>query len=281
MLNQEIVKTIEEFVYLQPRSILEVSEHIKKNWRTADRYVEEISSEFGNIKTKTFRGGTRGALKLVYWNLNEKLSKNVLQQEIENKIFASSKKEDFSAFDLYEQIDEKNKKVTVENVPDETKTNLYELRDLLDSTKKQILLFSGNLSWLNLKNKNINFLKSLEILINRGVKIKVICDVNLSGKENIEKLLSLNFKTQKDAVEVRHRKQPLRGIIFDDKKFRIKEVVEPTGKINELNKKLFLYYTIQDKNWTEWITKIFYKMFRNGVSAEKRIRELDKIVSNI
>ncbi len=280
MLNQELVKTIEDFVYLQPRSMFEISEHIKKNWRTADRYVEEISSEFGNIKIKIFRGGTRGALKIVYWNLNEKLSKNIFQQEIENKIFASSKKEDFSAFDLYEQVEEKNKKVTVENVSDEVKTNLYELRDLLDSTKKQILLFSGNLSWLNLKNKDIDFLKSLEVLIEKGVKIKVICDVNLAGKENIEKLLSLNFKTQKEAIEIRHRKQPLRGIIFDDKKFRIKEVVEPTGKINELNKKLFLYYTIQDKNWIEWITKIFYKMFRNGVSAEKRIQELDKIISH-
>lgn len=279
MLNQEIVKTIEDFVYVQPRSILEVSEHIKKNWRTADRYIEKISSEFGNIKTKVFRGGTRGALKIVYWNLNEKLSKNVFQQELENRIFSSSKKEDFSAFDLYEQIEEKNKKVTVEKVSDEIKTNLYELRDLLESTKKQILLFSGNLSWLNLKNKDIDFLKSLEDLIEKGVKIKVICDVNLSGKENIEKLLSLNFKTQKEAVEIRHRKQPLRGIVFDDKKFRVKEVVEPTGRINELNRKIFLFYTIQDKNWVEWITKIFYKMFRSGASAEKRIQELDKIIS--
>lgn len=279
MLNQEMVKAIEDFVYLQPRSVLEISEHIKKNWRTADRYVEKISSEYGNIKTKVFRGGTRGALKIVYWNLNEKLSKNVFQQELENKIFSSSKKEDFSAFDLYEKIDEKNKKVTVENVSDEIKTNLHELRELLESTKKQILLFSGNLSWLNLKNKEIDFLKSLEELIEKGVKIKVVCDVDLIGKGNIEKLLSLNFKTQKEAVEIRHRKQPIRGIIFDDKQFRIKEIVEPTGKINELNKKLFLFYTIQDKNWVEWITKIFYKMFRTGVSAEKRIQELDKILS--
>jgi hypothetical protein len=85
MLNQELVKKIEEFVYLQPRSVMEISEHIKKNWRTADRYIDEISLEFGNIKTRTFRGGTRGALKIVYWNLNEKVSKSVFQQELKIK----------------------------------------------------------------------------------------------------------------------------------------------------------------------------------------------------
>ena len=276
MLNQEMIKKIEEFVYSQPRSVLEVAEHIKKNWRTADRYIEELEKQFGNIKTRTFRGGTRGALKIVYWNLNEKISKSVFQQELENKIFNAAKKEEFSAFDIFEHVEDKNKKVTVEKQKEEDKTNLKELDELLKQTKKQLILFSGNLSWLNLKNKDIDFMKSLEELINKGVKVKVICDVNLTGKENIEKLLSLNFKTSKDAIEIKHRKQPIRGIIFDDKQFRIKEIIEPTGKINELNKKTFVFYTIKDKEWTEWISKIFYKMF-NQTDSKKRLEELNKI----
>jgi hypothetical protein len=277
MLNQEIIQKIEEFVYSQPRSTLEIAEHIKKNWRTADRYIEEISTQFGRIKTRTFRGGTRGALKIVYWNLNEKVSKSIFQEELEKNIFNSIKKEDFSAFDIFEQIIDKNKKVTVEKKNEEIKTNLKELDELIKETKKQLILFSGNLSWLNLKDKEINFLDSIEELIKKGVQVKVICDVNLTGKENIEKMLSLNFKTNKEAIEIRHKKQPLRAIIFDDKKFRIKEVLEPTGKINELNKKTFIFYTIKDKEWTDWLTKVFYKMFNQGTSAKKRLEELNKI----
>lgn len=272
-----MIKKIEEFVYSQPRSILEVAEHIKKNWRTADRYVEEIQTQFGNIKTKTFRGGTRGALKIVYWNLNEKISKGIFQEELEKKVFNSFNKESFSAFDLFEQISDKNKKVTLERKDKEEKTNLVELNELLKSTKKQLLLFSGNLSWINLKNKEIDFVKSLESLVERGVKIKVICDVNLTGKENIEKLLQINFKNNCEAIEIKHKKQPLRAIVFDDKKFRIKEVIEPTEKINELNKKTFIFYTFNDKEWVEWIIKIFYKMFNQGISAKKRLSELDKL----
>lgn len=277
MLNQEMVQKIEEFVYAQPRSILEVAEHIKKNWRTADRYIEVIQTQFGAIKTKTFRGGTRGALKIVYWNLNEKISKGIFQEELEKKIFNSSNKESFSAFDIFEQISDKNKKATLEKQNKEEKTNLVELNDLLKSTKKQLLLFSGNLSWINLKNKEIDFVKSLENLVEKGVKIKVICDVNLTGKENIEKLLQINFKNNCESIEIKHKKQPLRAIIFDDKQFRIKEVIEPTGRINELSKKTFIFYTFNDKEWVEWVTKIFYKMFNQGVSAKKRIFELDKL----
>ncbi len=262
---------------MQPRSVLEVAEHIKKNWRTADRYIEEIEKQFGNIKTRTFRGGTRGALKIVYWNLNEKISKSVFQQELENKILNLQKKEDFSGFDIFEHIEDKNKKVTAEKETEESKTNLKELDELLKQTKKQLILFSGNLSWLNLKNKEINFIDSLNELVKKNVKIKVICDVNLTGKENIEKLLSLNFKNNKEAIEIKHKKQPLRGIIFDDKQFRIKEIIEPTGKINELNKRTFIFYTIKDKEWTEWLIKIFYKMFNQGTDAKRRLEEMNKI----
>jgi len=57
MLDSKTIKKIEDFVYTKPRSIQEVSEHIIKNWRTADRYIQEIKKEFGTIETRTFRGG--------------------------------------------------------------------------------------------------------------------------------------------------------------------------------------------------------------------------------
>ena len=68
MLDNQIIKKVNDFVYSKPRSINEVAQHIGKNWRTADRYVEQISEEDGSISAKIFRGGTRGALKIVFWN---------------------------------------------------------------------------------------------------------------------------------------------------------------------------------------------------------------------
>ncbi|MFH1308006.1 MAG: hypothetical protein ABIH72_04095, partial [archaeon] len=86
MLNSNIIRKIEEFVYTKPRSIQEISQHINKSWRTADRYIQEIEKEFGTISTRTFRGGTRGALKIVYWSSVEKISSSVFQQKLEKDI---------------------------------------------------------------------------------------------------------------------------------------------------------------------------------------------------
>ncbi|MEK6845578.1 MAG: hypothetical protein AABY26_02370, partial [Nanoarchaeota archaeon] len=66
MLDSAITKKIEEVVYAKPRSIQEIAQLLNKNWRTADRYIEEIEKNFGTISTRTFRGGTRGALKIVF-----------------------------------------------------------------------------------------------------------------------------------------------------------------------------------------------------------------------
>ncbi len=277
MLNQEIVHKIEEFVCIQPRSVLEISEHLKKNWRTTARYVEEIETQFGTLKTKTFRGGTRGALKIVYWNLNEKISKNVFQQELEQQILNSRKKEDFSAFDIFQYVEEKHKSLVIEKSFETGNDNLNDMQSLIKSVKKQLIVFSGNLSWINLKNKKTNSFSFIDELVKKGVKIKVICDVNLSGIKNIEKLISLNFKHNCELIEIKHRKQPLRGMISDNGQFRINEVAEATGKIEELNKGFFIFYTIKDKEWSEWLTKIFYKMFNTGTDVTLRMKELNKV----
>jgi hypothetical protein len=278
MLNQTIIEKISKFVNEEPRSINEIANHLNKNWRTIDRYIEKIIQDFGNLKTKTFRGGTRGALKIVYSAPIEQISSTTIQKQLEEDILSTKNKNDFSAFDIYQNVDINKKQITIEKEIQENQTNLRELDELIQNTQKQLLLFSGNLSWINLKNKEINFYNSLESLIKRNVKIKVICEVDLSGKENIEKLLALNYKYGKELIEVHHKKQPLRAIIFDGKISRLKEIKEPTGKIKELNKKVFLFYTIKDKNWTEWIIKIFYKMFNESINSQKRLDELNKIV---
>ena len=277
MLTPETIRKIEDFIYQKPRSINEIAQLLGKNWRTADRYVAEIEKNFGTISTRTFRGGTRGALKVVFWASMEKISHSVFQEKLEQEIMSARRKEDFSAFDIFQHVPDKNKRAIVENAIDEDSTNLKEFAEILSSAQKQLLIFSGNLSFVNLKNKKFDMMKILEDLVKRGIIIKIICRVDIAGRENIEKVLSLNFKYGKEKIEIRHREHPLRAFIVDSKVFRIKEIKEPTGKIKELDKKVFIFYTIRDKEWAEWISKIFWKMFSGAVGAGKRIEELKKL----
>lgn len=276
MINQELISKIEEFVCQKPRSINELAIHLNKNWRTLDRYVEQIIQERGTIQTRTFRGGTRGALKIVYWNLNENIKQTKIQEQLENQILNKMQKQEFSGFDIFQQIKDKDKKITIEKQTKEEETNLEELTNILKQTKKELIIFSGNLSWINLKNKKIEILKVFEELIKKNVKIKVICRVDFIGKKNIEKLLALNFKYNKELIEIHHREQPLRAIISDNNLFRIKEIKEPTGRFEELEKKLFIFYTIKDKEWISWLQRIFWKMFSTSIDSQKRLEELNK-----
>jgi len=277
MLDNSVIKKIEDFVYSKPRSIQEIAEHINKNWRTADRYVDAISKDFGTIATRVFRGGTRGALKIVYWSSIEKVSSSIFQEKLEKDILEEKEKDNFSGFDIFQHIPDKDKKAKIEKARDENLTDLKEIADILRRAEKQVLVFSGNLSFINLKNNDEDLFRLFEGLVKRKVNIKVICRVDLAGKENIERMLSLNFKYGKEMVEIRHREQPLRAMVIDNKIFRIKEVKDSTGKIHELNEKIFIFYTIKSKEWAEWISRIFWKMFSSSISAQKRIEEMKKI----
>jgi len=280
MLDSKTIKQVEDFVYLKPRSVQEIAVHIGKSWRTADRYVEEIAKEFGTIATRTFRGGTRGALKIVYWGSVEKKSRSVFQELLENQILTYRKKEDFSAFDIFQHVAEKDKKALVVESLEEGSIDLKELAELIQGTRQQLLVFSGNLSIINLKYRNITVFHELESLVKKGVSIKIICRVDIAGRENIERMLSLNFKHGKELVEIRHREQPLRANLFDSKVIRIKEIILPTGKLHELRKKMFVFYTIKDKDWVEWSQRLFWKMFSQSIDARKRMEEIRKIIEN-
>ena len=272
------MRKIEDFVYARPRSIQEISQHLNKNWRTVDRYVNEIILEYGTLDKRIFREGTRGALKIIYWAAIEKVGHSVFQEELETKIFAGQGKRDFSAFDIFQHVDDKNKRAIIEKRIDENSTNLEEFKEILMKAKKKVVIFSGNVSFANLRNKNFDMMKIFEELIVRKVKIEIVAKVDLTGKENIEKVLALNYRHGVEAIEIRHREQPLRAVIVDDKVLRIKEVKEPTGKINELDKKIYIFYTIKDKEWASWMTRIFRKMFSSSIGSKKRLEELGKIL---
>ncbi len=278
MLDNQIIQKIEKFVSVEPRSINEISDYLQKNWRTVDRYLKEIEEEYKTISLKTFRGGTRGALKIAYLSTPERASSTRIQEELENEIMRLKRKEDFSAFDIFQNVPEKNKTAIVEDEISESSTNLKELIEILKTTKKELKLFSGNLSWINLKKGKIDLFQTLEDLIKKGVKLKVLCRVDLDGIENIKKVLSLNYKYGKELIEIRHREHPLRAFVIDNNSFRLKEIREPTGKIKELDKKIFIFYTVKDKEWTEWLSRIFIKLFNTSIGSEKRLNELNKLI---
>lgn len=278
MLNSEIIKKIEDFVYLKPRSIQEISLHINKNWRTADRYIQDIEKNFGTISTRVFREGTRGALKIVYWSSIEKVSNSVFQQQLEEQILKGRTKYEFAPFDIFQYVHNKDKDAWIKEGENEVKAKrLSEFKDILIKAKKQILFLSGNLSFINFKDKEVDIFKEIETLVKKGIIIKVVCRVDVAGRENIEKLLSLNFKYGKDLIEIKHREQPLRATIIDNKLVNLKEIKESTGREKELNKKIFIFYTIKDKEWVEWLSKIFWKMFNSSIDSRKRLQEMDKL----
>lgn len=277
MLDLNKIKEIEDYVSKQPRSINDIALLLKKNWRTADRYVEYIRDNFGTISTKTFRGGTRGALKIVYWSAINERKGSVFQEHLVEQIEFHKRKEDFSAFDIFQHVPDKNKKAAIEKQNSEDKTDLSALYDFFSQTKKQLLIFSGNLSWINLKNKDVDIHFCIENLMKKNIPINVISKVDITSTENIQKLLNLNFKYGKELIKIRHREQPLRAIISDNRVARIKEIKEPTGKINELNKKVFIFYMIKDKEWVEWLSRVFWSLYSKSIDSNKRIEQIKLI----
>lgn len=275
-------KKITNFVRHRPRTVQEIAGHIKRNWRTADRYVEKIAQETGLLASKIFREGTRGALKIVYWNSNEDIHSTSFQNELIEDIMKSKHKNDFSPFEIYQHVDEKLKKA---QAVDARKANSeveispeQDLAGFLRSANKQVTVFSGNLSWINAKQGKTPMIEIIKELAKRNIPIKIIARVSIIGINNIKKLFAINKEVGKDIIEIKHRYQPLRAIIVDDRHAKFREIKDPSHyPEGEIHHKIEIFYDIYDKEWVEWLQKIFWKMFSSAMSAEKRIKEVERI----
>ena len=259
---------------------------IKKNWRTAERYVEKIEEETGNISTRIFRKGTRGALKIVYWNGIEDIHSTSFQEEILDNLMRGKSKGDFTPFDIYQYVEAKNKSVFVEDItdlnPEKDLSQRTDFIGFLKQAKKQILIFSGNLSWINSEQGELKVIDTLRELVKKNVSIKVVTRVSIIGADNVKKLLALNKEIGKDAIEIRHRYQPLRGMIIDNHVAKLREKKYPEYyNTRELKRKLEIFYDIFDKEWIEWLEKVFWKMFSTGIPAEKRLKEIELIKTKL
>ncbi|MBI5148100.1 hypothetical protein HZA33_00280, partial [Candidatus Pacearchaeota archaeon] len=277
--NNEIIKKIEDFVSAKPRTIQEIAQLIKKNWRTADRYVERIIEEYGTLATRIFRGGTRGALKIVYLQEIEKINTSGFQERLFNQIQTGRMKEDFSPSEIYQYVDAKKKEAKILNEKRHaSKENFEDFEKLLKNAKQQIFFFSGNLTFSNMAYHDKKILEIVEEMAKKGISTKILTRVEIAGLENIKNILSINKKIGKNAIEIRHCFQPLRATLIDNKVAVFKESLDPKNYIgDELKEKTYILYYIYDKEWIEWLQKIFWNLLRASISAEKRIEDIESM----
>jgi hypothetical protein len=280
VLTKELIKKINEFVYQKPRSIQEIASLLKVNWRTADRWIKKIESEEGTISTRVFREGTPAALKIVFWNATEKLHASEVQERLFKRIEVGRFKQDFSPSEIFQFVDKKKKKLKVLTEKEYySATNFKDLIDRLKKTKRQNLFFSGNLTFTNYNYKGTTVLQLLEKLAERKIPSKILTRVEWAGIDNIRKALAINNSVGWDAVEIRHCYQPLRATITDDEVAVLKEILNPEiYQKGELKEKLYVLYYIYDKDWIEWLQRIFWHLFRSSIDAKKRMEELKLIM---
>jgi hypothetical protein len=275
-LTKEIEEQIKSFVYLKPRTVNEISQIINKNWRTALRYVEQIMLKTGTIKTRTFREGTRGALRLVYWNSAEKIYATDVQETLFKKMELGVQKSDFSPFEIFQYIDPEQRHAYYENIENEDKYD-YDIKNLLpffESTKEELVIFAGNLAFIHLKHQKKTVLSYFAACIKRGITIKIISNINFTDLQNVQQILQLNAGLATPLLQLRHAVTPLRAYIFDTSVARFGEIANSQGKPGQRAGKTAIYYELKEKSWLEWIQKLFWKKFQEAIPAKKRVDNL-------
>lgn len=272
MLDKNTTDTIIDLVRQKPRTIHEISLVLQKNWRTADRYVDTIVTETGLVSTRTFRAGTRGALKVVFWNALDHAKGTAYQERLLQKILNGRHKEDFSPFDIYQFIPHNKREAYLEKNEYPEQKNISN-STLVKKARQQILYFSGNLSWLD---KQPEMLTTLEELAKKNTPTKILTRIDVTSQEKTRQLLQLNTRVGWDAIQLRHCEQPLRAMIIDDALASIKEVMTPQHH-RELAKNTFIFYRIEDEHWIAWLQKVFWHLWGQSIDAATRLDALKTV----
>lgn len=276
-LNEEISNQIIEFIQKEPRTVQEISKHIKKSWVTTDSYVNQIQDQKGLIQIKVFRAGTQGALKLVYYNYSDSLVTDEVKKYIYEQIKGGRKKQDFDFMDIYQYVKEDKKKIILEEFKDEMVSEIQDLKSLFTKAEKHIFVFSGNLSFINMKEKEIKIMDIIESKLKENVKLTILCRVNMASLSNIQKL-SVLMQKYPNQIEIKHIYQPLRGFVIDDKIARFKNVENVNEyKSGELLTNIRIFYEIYETEWVEWLQKVFWNLFRSSINYKIRIKEMEHL----
>jgi len=278
MIDDLTRKKIIDFVFIKPRTINDISKLIDKNWRTASRYIDIIVQETGALNVTTFREGTRGALKIVFFNNAENIRNTDIQEELLQRIKNGTRKQDFTPLDIFQYVPEISRKGVLENSTGKKRNANNDLINLFKSANNSILFFSGNLSWISLTREKVSILQELELLAKKGITIKIICKIDLTTMPKIYEIQQINKKLGREAIEVRHREQPIRGLIIDDKQIRFKETKNHQEyKSGELEKDILIFYDIYDVDWCDWLKKVFWHMFSKATPLSIRLKALEEL----
>jgi hypothetical protein len=277
MLDRETEQRILKAVCKEPRTVLEISKIIGKSWRTTSTYIETLKKETGLIGIKLIKQGNRNSVKIIYLVNQEHFQEDAVQKRLEDAIMHSYKKTDFSPFDIYQYVDSGKRNSFIERQRDNISNINRSLAGQLLEAKEEILVFSGDFSWINLFLGEKSFAEVFSELARKNVQIKVLANVDVGTIDNIERTIQLNSMIGKRRIEVRHSLQPLRGFVVDRRLARFREI-KNIKELNRISKtKSYIFYEIYDKAWVEWLTKLFYNMFSTSIGAETRISNLRSI----
>lgn len=275
VLDKETREEIKDFIRKKPRTVQEVAQKVGRSWRTADRYLEKMESEEGYIARRTFRKGTRGALKIAYWNNINSFSTSKVQEQLLRKIETGREKDDFSPFDIYQCAEDGERKAFMEKQSEENVEAKHDIFTLLRQAQNQIIFFSGDLSWVNLTHRGERSLEVFRELSEDGINLFFLGRVDTGSMKNAEKMFDFKKSLKEDNIQIRHSEQPLRAFIVDDKLVQLKEMRKENGK--KTDDRNYLFYEIRDKEWVEWLKKVFWKLYRGSMPGEKRIKDLRTI----
>ncbi len=266
-LTREEVDRVIDFIRKEPRTVQDVALFIGRSWVTSDSYLEQIRTETGLIGIKTFRKGTQGAIKVAYYSHPDSLPQDELRSNILRQIQLGKRKHDFDFMELFQFVPDSGKR----SFADQNSSAL--LKRCLSSAESSVMIFSGNLSFLS----DDRLLEEMGLLLKRKVKVRILIRVNMASLGNIGLLTPLLQKYH-GLIEVRHRYHPLRGIIIDDRLavFRSEESKD-FYKENELDRDSLIFYEIYDREWIDFLQKVFWNLFRPSISMAERVKELERI----
>lgn len=271
-LDRDTRDDILQFVKQEPRNVKEVAEHIGMSWRTADRYLAQMEDEDGSIRRKTFREGTRGALKIVYWDSPDTINTTSIQDQLLRKIETGRTKEEFSPFDIYQVASKDQRTAFAERPEPASSTASHDILEKLREAQDEIKFFSGDFSWSNVHQSGDSALDVFEELASDGVTIRFIGRVDVESMTNTDQLLQINGQLSEDRISVRHTEQPLRAVIIDGEEAQLKEVRE-----QDTAGTTHLFYNIEDPEWVQWLDRVFWKLYRGGIPADRRLEDLQSI----
>lgn len=273
MLSNTDKEKILELVKKEPRLVQDLAKALSKSWVTMDSYVSKIADDTGLIKTKTFRGGTQGAVKIVFWNYAEATGSNETKTRLFDQIKNAHTKEDFDPLEVFQFVAPNYATAIVEPfslVPPKREQSLLQF---FNRVENELLVFSGNFSFLRYPL----VLDAFTALLKRGIRIKAVCRIDLGSAENLKRLETLLAQYPKQ-IEIRHSRQPIRGFIADGKTVRLKDEKNKTQfKESELAEDYRVFYEISDPDWVPWFQNVFWYLHRTGIPFDQRRESLKRI----